>query len=68
MKAAGVFILLVAVAVSSVMADNGALRRSPPATQARIPWEGLAIVVNRSNPVNDVTLPELRSMFFGERK
>lgn len=68
MKAAGVFILLVAVAVSSVMADNRSLRQSPPNTQARIPWEGLAIVVNRSNPVNDVTLPELRSMFFGERK
>jgi catechol 2,3-dioxygenase-like lactoylglutathione lyase family enzyme len=59
MKAAGVFILLVAVAISSVMADNGALRQPPPTKQARIPWEGLAIVVNRSNPVNDVTLPEL---------
>jgi len=68
MKAAGVFVLLIALAISSVMADNGALRQSPPKTQARVPWEGLAIVVNRNNPINDVTLPELRSMFFGERK
>ena len=30
MKAAGVFILLVAVAISSGMADNGALRQSRP--------------------------------------
>jgi len=68
MKEAGVFILLVAVTVSSVMADTRSLRQSQQNTQTRIPWEGLAIVVNRSNPVSDVTLPELRSMFFGERK
>ena len=68
MKAAGVFIFLVAVAVSSVMADNVALRRSPPTTQARTSSEGLAIVVNRNNPINDISLPELRAMFFGERK
>jgi ABC-type phosphate transport system substrate-binding protein len=68
MKAAGVFIFLVAVAISSGMADNSALRQSPPSTQARTAWEGLAIVVNRNNPINDISLPELRAMFFGERK
>ena len=68
MRAAGVFLLLVAVAISSVMADNGPPRPSPPTRQARTPWEGLAIVVNRNNPINDISLPELRSMYFGERK
>jgi phosphate transport system substrate-binding protein len=68
MKAAGVFLLVVAVAISTVMADSATQRQSPSKTQARIAWEGLAIVVNRNNPINDVSLPELRSMFFGERK
>jgi len=68
MKAAGVFLLLVAVTVSSVMADSAAPRQSPPTAKARVSYEGLAIVVNRNNPINDVSLPELRSMFFGERK
>jgi ABC-type phosphate transport system substrate-binding protein len=68
MKAAGVFTIVVAMALSSAMADNGALRQPPPTTQARTGWEGLAIVVNRNNPINDISLPELRAMFFGERK
>lgn len=68
MKAAGVFFLMVAVAISSGMADSAGQRQPSPKTQARIPWEGLAIVVNRNNPIADVSLPELRSMFFGERK
>ena len=30
-------------------------------------WEGIAIVVNRNNPVNNVSLSQLRDMFFGDR-
>ena len=69
MKAAAVFALL------AVMTFPGgdAAGESVAALQAtinvpRTPWEGLAIVVNRSNPVSEVSLPQLRSMFFGERK
>jgi ABC-type phosphate transport system substrate-binding protein len=69
MKAAGVLIFLVAVALSSVMADSATPRHASPSRQsARASWEGLAIVVNRNNPIADITLPELRSMFYGERK
>jgi ABC-type phosphate transport system substrate-binding protein len=68
MKAVGVLILLVTVAFSSVLPTPTALRQSPPTREARVAWEGLAIVVNRDNPVNDVSLPQLRAMFFGDRR
>lgn len=31
-------------------------------------WEGIAIVVNRNNPVNNVSFSQLQEMFFGERQ
>ena len=68
MKAARVLLLLVTVAVSSVMADSATPHPPSPPKSARVPWEGLAIVVNRNNPIQDVTLPQLRSMFYGEKK
>src|SRR5215470_13378925 len=68
MKAAGVLLLLVSVAVTSVMADSATPRQPSPPKSARVSWEGLAIVVNRNNPVEDVSLPELRAMFFGQKK
>jgi ABC-type phosphate transport system substrate-binding protein len=68
MKAVGVLILLVTVASSSVLPDSPAPRQSPPTHTPRVAWEGLAIVVNRDNPTNDISLPQLRSMFFGERR
>ena len=67
MKAAGVLLLL-AVAVSSVMADSATPPKPSPSRSPRASWQGLAIVVNRNNPIDDVTLPELRSMFLGEKK
>jgi ABC-type phosphate transport system substrate-binding protein len=66
MKAAGVFVLVVAVA--SLMADSGSARQPAPSTSTRASWEGLAIVVNRNNPIENISLPELRAMFFGEKK
>jgi phosphate transport system substrate-binding protein len=40
-----------------------------PSTSDRTsPWEDLAIVVNRSNAVSDVTLWQLRDIFLGEKK
>jgi phosphate transport system substrate-binding protein len=68
MKAAGVFILLAAVMMSSAVADSGSARQPAPSKSARVSWEGLAIVVNRNNPIDNVSLPELRAMFFGEKK
>ena len=67
MKAAGVLILLVTVAFSSVLPDS-ASRQTLPKHTPRIPYEGLAIVVNPNNPTTDITLSQLRAMFLGERK
>ena len=67
MKAAGVLILLVTVAFSSVLPDS-VPRQTLPKRTPRIPYEGLAIVVNQDNPTTDITLSQLRAMFLGERK
>ena len=68
MRAAGVFLLLVAIAASSALADSGSARQPAPSNSVRASWEGLAIVVNRSNPIENISLPELRAMFYGEKK
>ena len=68
MKAAGVYLLLVAIAVSSAMAHSGSTRPPAPSKSARASWEGLAIVVNRNNPIENISLTELRAMFYGEKK
>jgi ABC-type phosphate transport system substrate-binding protein len=39
----------------------------PPRSEHSVPGEPLAIVVNRSNPVNNLSLQDLRSIFLGER-
>ena len=67
MKAAGVLILLATVAFSSVLPDSAAPQTLAKRTP-RIPYEGLAIVVNANNPATDITLSQLRAMFLGERK
>lgn len=70
MREVGVLILLVAAAFPSGNASSGAfpLLQSLTANPSKVPWEGLAIVVNRKNSATNVTLPQLRAMFFGERK
>ena len=72
MKAAGVLFVLIAMAVGFLPADasNSTLRPEQAITSrpSRPAWEGLAIVVNRNNPTTNITLPQLRAMFFGERK
>ena len=40
---------------------------SPPLAQQPNPLEPLAIVVNRSNPVDDLSMAELRRVFLGNR-
>jgi ABC-type phosphate transport system substrate-binding protein len=41
--------------------EHGTVARSSP-------WEGLAIVVNRNNPVDNMTLWQLRNVFLGEKR
>jgi ABC-type phosphate transport system substrate-binding protein len=63
--------LLVAAALAAwPQADAaGALTSfsGPPATQQTSPTEPLVIVVNRTNPVDDLSMAELRRIFLGNR-
>ena len=57
---------IIAVALLVVWCDG--VRAAPLDTPSRIrPSQSLAIIVNRSNPVNDLSLRELRKLFLGER-
>jgi len=60
LKPAWISILVVALAVVS-----GAQPRVGKRASA---WESIAIVVNRNNPVNNVSLSQLQEMFFGDRR
>lgn len=52
-----------------VLAAAALLRAAPEARLATSPpkQESLAIIVNQSNPVDDLSLVELRAVFLGER-
>ena len=52
-----------------VLAAAGLLRAAPEARLATSPpkQESLAIIVNQSNPVDELSLAELRAVFLGER-
>jgi len=56
-------------AIIVVMFSTAALLEPIPQTrvQAAHPKEGLAIVVNRENPVESLSMAELRTVFLGER-
>ena len=56
-------------AIIVVMLAAAALIEPMPQTrvQAAHPKEGLAIVVNRENPVESLSMAELRTVFLGER-
>jgi ABC-type phosphate transport system substrate-binding protein len=45
-----------------------ALPFQAPAPPRTSPWEGLAIVVNQNNPINNLTLWQLREIFLGEKR
>ena len=45
-----------------------ALAGGPPAEAQRVGQEALAIVVNRANPIDDITSDELRKAFLGGRQ
>ena len=64
----------VAEAVYTRQADLAAVSRLPPSVQGReTPWiadlamDGVAVIVNPSNPVESLTLQDLRDIFAGAR-
>jgi ABC-type phosphate transport system substrate-binding protein len=64
-----IFALLLAfAALTSVvwLSPGGGTAESPPQSRAATD-DSLAIVVNRSNPVDSLSLPELRKIFMGEQ-
>jgi phosphate transport system substrate-binding protein len=70
MKAAvSALLFLMAVGVRLDEASSTASPVQPYASFApRTSWEGLAIVVNRKNPIDNVTLEQLRDIFLEERE
>ncbi len=70
MKAFGALLILIATAFPSGNASSEALPplQSLTTNTRKTNWEGLAIVVNPKNPTTNVTLPHLRSVFFGESR
>lgn len=59
------FVILLATALLSQRVPSAHGDNSPP-RPSRV-QDSLAIVVNLSNPVNDMTFAELRNVFLGER-
>ncbi|PYX41768.1 MAG: hypothetical protein DMG81_02855 [Acidobacteria bacterium] len=59
---------IVAIAVLLLEVSPGAARGGlPPPAQASAAEQNLAIIVNQSNTVNDISLKELRTVLLGER-
>jgi ABC-type phosphate transport system substrate-binding protein len=64
---------VVLFATVTLLSGNAPSETRPPlqiiaSTAPRAPWEGLAIVVNRNNPNNNLTLAQLRALFLGEKR
>jgi ABC-type phosphate transport system substrate-binding protein len=59
------FVILVAAALLSQRSPTGHGENSPPRPSHA--QDSLAVVVNQSNPVNELTFTELRTVFLGER-
>ena len=64
-----IFVLLLAIAALPcvvLLPLTGGTAESPPQSRAAAE-DSLAIVVNRSNPVDSLSFPELRKIFMGEQ-
>ena len=64
-----IFVLLLAIAALPCVVFLpliGGTAESPPQSRAAVE-DSLAIVVNRSNPVDSLSFPELRKIFMGEQ-
>jgi ABC-type phosphate transport system substrate-binding protein len=63
-------LLIVAALIAWQQPDAAGLRPEPsdrPSVQQNPPYEPLAIVVNRSNPLDKLSMSELRGIFLGNR-
>jgi phosphate transport system substrate-binding protein len=61
-------LVIVGTAVSWLLGVcNHSARAGSPAPEDIAPHDNLAIVVNTTNPVDSLSLPELRKVFLGER-
>jgi len=71
MKAA-LSVLLLVMAVGAPLDEASSKAPFPQQPHSliapRVSWEGLAIVVNQKNPIDNVTLGQLRQIFSGEKK
>lgn len=70
---AALIVLLLLMAVGAPLAEsasdnNRSLKQPHAYATRRTSWEGLAIVVNQKNPINNVTLWQLRQIFSGEKR
>lgn len=70
MKVVRGIVLLAAIALLPGNASSGTFSSVQPvvSTAPRPAWEGLAIVVHPRNPIANLTLAQLHSIFLGERK
>jgi len=60
-------VLGLAVLLLAAVARETAHSAEPPKPAESLAYQPLAIIVNRSNTVNGVTMAELRKLFLGER-
>jgi ABC-type phosphate transport system substrate-binding protein len=68
MRAKARILNFVAVAMMLGLIQNQTAQAAPPSSQTRSnPSQSLAIVVNRSNPIDNLSYRELRKIFLGER-
>src|SRR5262245_17231402 len=61
-------ILIIVVVVALALPRNHSAQTALPVADTRAnPSQSLAIVVNRSNPINNLSFTELRKIFMGDR-
>ena len=68
MKVAGVVLLVLALGVPLDCPSRATARSVQSASPSRGSWEGLAIIVNVKNPVDNLALWQLREFFLGDRQ
>ena len=65
-RLAGVLRIVAAAVLMLGVSPNAALHAAAPEGESTSE-QNLAIIVNQSNPVDNVSFPELRTIFLGER-
>lgn len=60
-------LMIVATAVLLLEVSPGSAARGAPGAPPSVPDDTLAIIVNQSNTIDDLSLKDLRTVFLGER-